>query len=50
MLSLEEVRASLPNDKEYTDEEVIEIRDSLYELASICFDKWLYDKNKKHEG
>lgn len=41
MLSLAEVREHLPKDEEFTDEQVEEIRDSLYELANICFDMWL---------
>lgn len=45
MLSLEEIRQNLPADREYKDEEVLEIRDSLYKLAQLAFDVWLQKRN-----
>lgn len=48
MLTLEQVR-KLINDPTITDDEALEIRDALYQLAEIIFEKWQLDiaKEKK---
>lgn len=46
MLSIEEIRKSL-DDKSLSDKEVEEIRDGLYGLAEVIFDKWTQEKRKK---
>ena len=43
MLTLEQTRESL-NDPTLSDEEVLEIRDQLYSLAEIIYEKWQQDK------
>ena len=48
MLSLEEVKKLL-NDPKLTDEEVLEIRDQLYSLAEIIFEKYQEDRKKERE-
>jgi hypothetical protein len=46
MLSIEEMRKHL-DDKSLSDKKVEEIRDGLYGLAEIIFEKWLQDKKKE---
>ncbi|MEK7187827.1 MAG: hypothetical protein AAB691_03215 [Patescibacteria group bacterium] len=41
MLSLEQLRKVDPNLSGLTDEEVLEIRDSYYDLGRLMFDVWL---------
>jgi hypothetical protein len=49
MLSIEEIRALLPKDRTFTDEEVERIREVEYGLADAIFEKWLSEKNaNKH--
>ena len=47
-MTLEQVR-KLINDPTITDDEALEIRDALYQLAEIIFEKWQLDiaKEKK---
>lgn len=48
MLTLEEAKEALGDvAKEHTDEEILEIRDTLDGLASILFDMWLEKKKKE---
>lgn len=47
MLSLQKVRELLPNDREYADDEIEEIRSSMQELASLAFDSWMEEKKGK---
>jgi hypothetical protein len=45
MLSIGDIRNTLPDGgKDLTDEQVAELRDSMYELAQLCFDVWLKEK------
>ena len=46
MLSIEETRKHLDN-KNLTDKEVEEIRNGLYGLAEVIFEKWMQDKKNK---
>jgi len=46
MLTLEQARKSL-NDPTLSNEEVLEIRDQLYYLAEIIFEKWQIDMAKE---
>ena len=48
MLTLEQMRKTLP-DPTLTDEEVLEIRDQLYYLAEIIYEKWEMDMAKKKQ-
>lgn len=41
MLSLGQLRKIDPNLAHLSDEEIIEIRDSLYDLGGLVFDDWL---------
>ena len=43
MLALEQMKKLL-NDPSLTDSEILEIRDQLYSLAEIIFEKWQQDK------
>jgi len=43
MLTLEQMKKLL-NDPSIPDEQVLEIRDQLYALAEIIFEKWQQDK------
>lgn len=45
MLSIERIKELV--DKNISDEEAKEIRDGLYDLAKIIFEKWRYEKNQK---
>lgn len=45
MLSVEECRKLLDNEKDLTDEQVTEIRNSLYELAELALDCY-FEKKK----
>lgn len=48
MLSIEECRKTLGKKWEWlSDEQVIEIRDALYELGNIIFDDWILEKRKR---
>lgn len=47
MLSIEEIRALLPKDRTFTDEEVERIREVEYGLADAIFEKWLRERNAK---
>mgnify|MGYP000909547251 CR=1 FL=1 len=42
MLTLEQIKKTL-NDPSISDEEALEIRDQLYYLAEIIFEKWQAD-------
>jgi len=48
MLSIEEMRKCL-DDKNLSDKEVEEIRDGLYGLAEIIFEKWQQEKRDKRK-
>ncbi|GEM_PF-2511613 len=43
MLTLEQMK-KLINDPSLTDEQILEIRDQLYALAEIIYEKWQQDK------
>jgi len=43
MLTLEQIKKTL-NDPSISDEEALEIRDQLYALAEIIYEKWQADK------
>lgn len=43
MLTLEQIKKTL-NDPSISDEEALEIRDQLYALAEIIYEKWQVDK------
>ena len=43
MLTLEQIKKTL-KDSSISDEEALEIRDQLYYLAEIIFEKWQADK------
>ena len=47
MLSIEEFKKHLPKDTKLSEEQIIKLRDDMDQLASILFDKWLYERNKK---
>lgn len=48
MLTIEECRAKLENNgEEYTNEQIINIRDSVYELALIAFEVYKNIETKK---
>ena len=47
MLSLEKLRKIDPK-THLSDEEVLEIRDSLYDLGNIVFDDWLENGGSKY--
>ena len=44
MLSIEECRKLIDNDSDLTDEQIVEIRNSLYELADIALDVYFKEK------
>ncbi len=46
MLSIEEMKKCL-DDKSLSDKEVEEVRDGLYGLAEVIFEKWQQDKKNK---
>ena len=46
MLTLEQIKESL-NDPTLSDEGVLEIRDQLYSLAEIIYEKWEIDRAKE---
>lgn len=43
MLSIEKCRKLIPGREEYTDEQILSIRDELYELADIAIQHYLED-------
>jgi hypothetical protein len=50
MLSLERIKEILGDTaKEYTDEKLLEIRDSLYVLAEIALDAYLNEKKSPNK-
>lgn len=49
MLSVERVKQLL-NDPKISDEEAEKIRDELYLLSEIIFEKWLEDKKREREN
>lgn len=44
MLSVQECRELIDDDEQYSDEQIIEIRDTLDQLATIYVDKYFSDK------
>ena len=46
MLSDKDFRAHLPKDKEYSDEEVIKLKEAMYKWADFIFDVWMEEKIK----
>ncbi|QSH39352.1 hypothetical protein JXR01_03590 [Candidatus Kaiserbacteria bacterium] len=44
MLSIEKCRELIEDDEKYSDEQIIEIRDALDQLASIFVDKYFSEK------
>ena len=48
MLNLEQVKKLL-KDPSISDEEALEIRDQMYSLAEIIFEKWQIDRKKERE-
>lgn len=46
MLSIEQCRELIPDSANYSDEQILEIRDSLYETAQLAFDVHLEEKKK----
>lgn len=47
MIPIDKCRELIENDEEYTDEEILKIRDTLEQLADLAFDMWLEEINKK---
>ena len=50
MLSLEKCRKLLAKDSNLSDEEVIKLRDSMYDLANISIDSFLQTKSCTERG
>ena len=50
MLSIEECRRLIPDSNKYTDEQVAEIRNTLYGLGELALEVYLkdYDKSLEH--
>jgi len=44
MLSIDKCRELVDDDEEYTDEQIIDIRKQLYDLAELAFDDWAKEK------
>lgn len=40
MLSVEKCRQLIPDSENFSDEEITEIRESLYDLAQLAFERW----------
>lgn len=49
MLNLEQVKEIL-NDPDMSDDEAMEIRDHLYNLAELIFEKWQKDREEAAQG
>lgn len=47
MLSIEEARALIEGDEEYSDAEIERIRDECQALGEIIFESWMSEKEKK---
>lgn len=48
MLSIEECRKLIPDSEKFTDEEILDIKRRLYDLAELAFECWLQEnKNQK---
>ena len=47
MISIEEARALIEGDEEYTDAEIEQIRDECRILAELAFEKWIMEKQLK---
>lgn len=47
MLSIEECRKLIPDDKKYSDKEIAEIRNILYGLGELALEDYLEEKGKK---
>jgi microsomal dipeptidase-like Zn-dependent dipeptidase len=45
MLSLEKCRELIPHEKELTDEQIEEIRETLYGLAELALESYFREKN-----
>ncbi len=44
MLSIEECRKLIPNNEEYSDDQIIEIRKSLYDMAELALEVYFQEK------
>lgn len=44
MLSIEDCRKLIENDSELTDEQIVEIRDAMYNLADLALDAYFQEK------
>lgn len=49
MLSLKQLREIDPSLSHLSDEELIEIRDKLYELGELIWDDWIESKKKEDD-
>ena len=47
MIPIEELKKLLPADANLTDEQILELRGQMEEMADIFFYMWLEDKKKK---
>ncbi len=50
MISIEELRALLPKDENFTEEQIEKIRRTLYGLADALFERWLEERNRSAVG
>lgn len=44
MLTIEESRKLVDGDEEYSDEQIVKIKDDCYALGQLAFDCWLEEK------
>lgn len=49
MLSIQECRELIPDQEKLTDDEILKIRDSLYELAEIALESYFRSKSSSPE-
>jgi hypothetical protein len=47
MIEIEELKKLLPANEKLTDEQILELRGQMEQLADIAFDMWLEDKRKE---
>jgi len=47
MISLEEFKENLSEQKDLTEEEILKLETNMENLAEILFNLWLEDRNKK---
>lgn len=50
MISLEKFKELMPKDREYSEEEIVELKENMESMAQLAFEVWLENRKKSNSN